>query len=197
MRGMIREAVAGASLLLVFSSMAAAQGIPRPDTTGASFDASKPGTASPNDFDFLLGQWRYRIQARDPKTLVYGPIQKGMWTATKTHEDLIVEDQFSTEQPDGSHSLLMTYRVYNTKNHNWSIQGIAARRGTPWQPGTAWSEGNDRLLVQANPETGVLLRIRYYAITKDHFLWRADGSKDEGKTWTADVILIEATRVNP
>jgi hypothetical protein len=185
------------AVTLGIPNLLSAQDIPRPDTLGANFDAAKPGTGTPADFDFLIGQWRYRIQARDPNTLAYGPVQRGIWTAAKTHEGLIVEDQFSTELADGTHSVLMTYRVYDTVNHNWSIQGISARRGTPWQPGTAWSAGADRLLVQSHPATGTRSRIRYYAITPDHFQWRADGSKDDGKTWVADVILIEATRIKP
>jgi hypothetical protein len=195
MRGAACTAILLASLLL--PNLSSAQEVPRPDTTGANFDAAKPGTGTPTDFDFLLGQWRFRSQRRDPKTGGYGQIQKGLWTAAKTHEGLIVEDQFSTDQPDGSHGVLVTYRVYDTINHNWSIQGIPAKRGTPWQPGTAWSVGRDRLLVQSNPSIGQLLRIRYYAITPDHFQWRADASTDGGKTWVADVLLIEATRVTP
>jgi hypothetical protein len=50
--------------------------------------------------------------------------------------------------------------------------------------------------VQENPGLGALTRIKYYAITPTHFLWRADGSRDGGKTWMKDVILIEATRVS-
>src|SRR4051812_23836898 len=102
------------AVALVLPSVLSAQDLPRPDTTGANFDAAKPGTATPADFDFLIGQWRFRLQARDPKTLAYGPVQHGTWTAAKTHEGLIVEDQFSTDLADGSHSLLMTYRVYDT-----------------------------------------------------------------------------------
>jgi hypothetical protein len=110
---------------------------------------------------------------------------------------MVVEDQFSTDQANGTHSLLMTYRVFNTVAENWSIQGIATRRGTPWQPGTAWSIGNDRVMVQSHPDRKSMTRIRYYSITPDHFLWRADGSTDDGKTWVRDALLIEATRIKP
>ena len=171
-----------------------AQAVPRPDTIGANFDADKPGTATAADFDYLLGRWTYRFQARDPKSGQYGPVLTGTWTAEKTHEGMVVEDQFSTQQPDGSHGILMTYRVYNPTARNWTIQGIATKRGGPWQPGTAWRVGADRVMVQSNPATNILTRIRYYDITPSRFLWRADGSLDGGKTWMADVMLIEAVR---
>jgi len=173
------------------------QEIPRPDTLGANFDARVPGKATPADFDYLVGQWTFRYQRRDSTTGKYGPVLTGLWTAAKTHEDCVVEDQFSTNQGDGTHSLLMTYRVYNTVSGNWGIMGIPGRRGTPWQPGVAWALGNDRVMVQTNPETKRVSRIRYYSITRDHFLWRSDISTDEGKTWVRDALLIEATRVKP
>jgi hypothetical protein len=39
-----------------------------------------------------------------------------------------------------------------------------------------------------------ITRIRYYDITAEHFLWRADASSDGGKTWTRDFWKIEARR---
>jgi len=43
-------------------------------------------------------------------------------------------------------------------------------------------------------EKALITRIRYYAVTPDHFLWRADGSSDGGKTWIRDFWKIEANR---
>jgi len=40
-------------------------------------------------------------------------------------------------------------------------------------------------------------RIRYYDIGTDHFSWRADVSKDDGKTWQTDFLTIEASRIGP
>lgn len=194
---MKRVALLFAVAALHLTSEAGAQDIPRPDTLGAQFDETKPGTATPADFDYLLGTWRFRHQARDPQTGKFGPVNTGFWTAQKTHEGFVVEDQFSTDRADGGHGVLMTYRVYDTTTQNWTIQGILASRGGPWHPGTAWSVGPDRVMVQWNSARRVLQRIRYYSITKDHFLWRSDGSLDSGRTWVRDVQLIEATRVKP
>jgi hypothetical protein len=167
----------------------------RPDTMGANFDHTRIGTGTPTDFDFLEGVWAYKFQARDRVTYdKWEEARTGTWTGFKTHENLIVEDEFSTQLPNGSHSMTITYRVFDPDKKVWQIQGVAARIGN-WSPGVAWSDGAARYLVQQNPAQQMLLRIKYYNITPGRFNWRADGSRDGGKTWVPDVMLIEATRV--
>jgi hypothetical protein len=168
--------------------------IPRPDTLGANFDASKPGVGTPGDYDFLVGKWSYIFQARDPATGEYSPARAGTWIGSKTHDSMMFEDEFISPFPDGSRGITMTYRVFNAPKKLWEVQGIGLKRGV-WQPGQSWADGRDLFLVQDNPERKMLVRIRYYNITTNHFQWRADGSMDGGKTWHRDVMLIEATRV--
>ena len=173
--------------------MAQASVVARPDTLGAQFDDATPGTGSPTDWDFLLGSSKFQTQNRDPATGGFSALRTGTWTAVKTHDGFLIDDEFATLQPDGSRALTVTYRVFDATKKQWNIQGVAARRGI-WQPGISWSTPTDRYLVQDNPGTGTKLRIHYYNITPNHFQWRADGSRDGGKTWVRDVILIEATR---
>jgi hypothetical protein len=170
--------------------------VPRPDTLGANFDAATPGTGTPEDYDFLIGRWSYRFQFRDPVSGEYGPVRQGTWTATKRSDGPFVADEFTASSADGvrPQGTLLTYRAFNPGRRRWEIQGVGTRRGT-WQPGESWSAGSDRFLVQDDPERGYRTRIRYYAITRDRFLWRADGSRDGGKTWVRDLMLIEATRL--
>ena len=55
------------------------------------------------------------------------------------------------------------------------------------------AQGRDeRLLIQHYGD--YTTRIKYYAITANHFLWRADGSSDGGRTWQLDLWKMEATR---
>ena len=178
---------------LASASSASAQGalIPRPDTLGANFDHTRPGTAAVTDYDFLVGRWTFKYQARD-STGAFLRVLNGEWTATKLHEALLGDVWVIVSGAD--RRPIMTYRAYNGQKRTWGIQGVAVRRGV-WQPGDSWSDGKDRFVVQENPETKTLLRIRYYSIQSDRFLWRADGSRDGGKTWMRDVILLEATRV--
>jgi hypothetical protein len=42
---------------------------------------------------------------------------------------------------------------------------------------------------------GVITRMRYLALSPDHFVWRSDRSYDNGTTWIRDFAVLEATRV--
>ena len=171
--------------------------ISRPDTLGANYDATKIGTGTPTDYDFLIGTWNYRFQSRKQESPAdYSPARPGRWTFAKTHDGFVVDDEFRTQNPDGSRTLTVTYRVFNAEKKVWLIQGTGTRRGV-WAPGIGWSDGTSRYLVQDYPDIGMKVRIRYYAITPDHFLWRADGSQDGGKTWLPDLWLLEAKRSTP
>jgi len=183
-----------AFLLFVPTVEMLAQGaeIARPDTLGANFDHATPGSGTLADYDFLVGKWTFRYQQRNPATGSYGPVLTGEWVGEKTYEALFA-DQFLLVNRAGVRYATATYRAFNPARRLWEIEGVAVQRGV-WQPGVSWSDGTDRFLVQENPETNTTLRIRYYAITKDRFQWRADGSRDGGKTWIRDIILIEATR---
>jgi len=175
-----------AALVLVLNRAGQGQAalIPRPDTLGANFDANSPGQGTPEDYDFLVGTWNYRYQARNPTTGAYNPVLTGIWTGSKTHDALMFEDEFVVAGPSGTRNIVMTYRVFDPVERVWAIQGVGVKRGV-WQPGRSWSDGRDRFLVQDNPATKIApdtpeirtkVRIRYYSISKDHFLWRADGS---------------------
>lgn len=169
--------------------------VPTPDTLGANFNHDSVGTSTPTDFDFLDGKWNIRFQARNENG-TFGPARNGTWSARRTHEGLVIEDEFSLINPDGSRTLTLTYRVYNKGRKTWEIAGVAAKQGTPWAPGVSWSDGRDRFIVQTygTPPDYLITRIRYYQVTANHFLWRADGSTDGGKTWLRDFWKIEADR---
>jgi hypothetical protein len=171
--------------------------VPAPDTLGANFRHDSVGTAGPNDFDLLEGRWEIRFQTRRSAT-EFNPPVAGTWTGRRSHDGLVLEDDFSlVNAGDGSRSLTVTYRVYNRERKTWEIVGTSAKNGNPWAPGTSWSGGGDRFVVQTygtGPDA-FITRIRYYDITADHFLWRADASSDGGKTWTRDFWKIEARRV--
>ena len=191
--------IATAALLLLAAPLAVAQSVadvPAPDTLGANFRHDSVGTSGPADFDFLEGTWRIRFQARKSAT-EFWPARAGTWTGRKTHGGLVLEDEFRLINPrDNVGSLTLTYRVYNRSRKTWEIAGVSAKDGSPWAPGVSWSDGRDRFVVQTygTPPDALITRIRYYQITSDHFLWRADGSTDGGKTWIRDFWKIEANR---
>jgi len=162
----------------------------RPDTLGANFDATKTGTATFEDYKYLEGSWTVKYQARNPVTGVYQPPLSGTWKGVR-QQNGIFQDDFELVDPIRGR-LIATYRAFDPAKSLWTIQGIATGRGA-WQAGIGWSDGTNRYVVQDAPG-GVKLRIKYYSITGDHFLWRADASNDGGKTWLLDTALMEATR---
>ena len=186
------------SLLALAGVPASAQvpDVPTPDTLGANFRHDSIGTSTPTDFDFLDGKWNIRFQTRKSAT-EFNPATAGTWSARRTHDGLVIEDEFSLiNRTNGNRSLTLTYRVYNRARKTWEIAGVSAKQGSPWAPGVSWSDGSDRFVVQTygtGPDA-LITRIRYYNVTADHFLWRADGSTDGGKTWIRDFWKIEANR---
>jgi hypothetical protein len=159
------------------------------DSLGANFDPKAVGTATAEDFDFLVGTWDFRFQQQAERG-VYRPTQLGVWTTQKTHDGHIVEDVWrlgTTTNPT------ITYRIFNPSRHLWEIQGTKPERGG-WDDGIAWSRANERYLVQHFNSSGLLARIKYFDITGQSFRWRADGSTDEGKTWTLDLWKMTAAR---
>ena len=193
----MRRLVSSLALVAAATLPATAQvpDVPAPDTLGANFKHDSVGTSTPTDFDFLDGKWNIRFQSRKSPT-EFNPARAGTWSAHRTHDGLVIEDEFSLVNADGSHTLTLTYRVYNKARKTWEIAGVAAKQGSPWAPGVSWSDGKDRFVVQTygtGPDA-LITRIRYYAVTRDHFLWRADGSTDGGKTWMRDFWKIEANR---
>jgi hypothetical protein len=171
--------------------------VPTPDTLGANFRHDSLGTSGPTDFDFLDGKWNIRFQSRRSPT-EFAPARAGTWSARRIQNGLVIEDEFSLINPtDGSRSLTLTYRVYNQARKTWEIAGVSAKQGSPWAPGVSWSDARgDRYVVQTygTGADALITRIRYYQVTPNHFLWRADGSTDGGKTWIRDFWKIEADR---
>jgi len=174
--------------------------VPTPDTLGANFRHDSIGTSTATDFDFLDGSWNIRFQSRRSTTspAQFNPATAGTWSARRIHDGLVIEDKFSLINPnDGSRSFTLTYRVYNPTRKTWEIAGTSVKQGSPWAPGVSWADARgDRYVVQTygTGERALITRIRYYQVTPNHFLWRADGSTDGGKTWIRDFWKIEADR---
>jgi len=166
--------------------------VPVRNSLGAQVGDSGVGTAT--DYDALIGGWNIRFQSasrvgKDGSPTEYSPPRAGTWTFRRTHGGRMVEDEFrlGTSESGGT----FTYRIFNPTRNLWEIQGTDVGSGR-WDGGISWSDGGDRLVVQ-HTGSGVI-RVRYYEITADHFLWRADASTDGGKTWLKDVMKIEADR---
>jgi hypothetical protein len=166
-----------------------------PDTLGANFSigdsASVPGALT--DFDFLVGLWHFRFQGRNADGSWGSPFTGHWWAERKRTPNGFIEDRW---RPDNSGASLetstYTYRVFNPRRKLWEMQGVGSENGS-WEPGLSWSDGSNRYVIQRDGAT--IMRIRYFNISDNSFLWRADQSRDGGKTWRLDWWTMSATRI--
>lgn len=147
-------------------------------------------------FDFLLGEWSF-VGTRGPRQI------QGVWTFVKSPDGPLVLDEFRMQDTAGRTAYVSTtVRVLSPAEMRWNIVGLEPGTGLP-QLGTAWKEGSDVRIDQTfnspGPDgvTGALWRIRYYDIQPDRFSWRADRSRDGGRTWETPVMTMDVRRTGP
>jgi hypothetical protein len=169
-----------------------------PDTLGANFPVSDTlaATSGPEDYDFLIGTWRFTFQARR-RDGAFTPPFTGHWVFASKQtggQGVLLEDHWRPDDPSATWDAgTWTYRAYNPERRIWEMQGINTNVGA-WQPGLMWSAGEDRLLTEWYGP--MLVRFRYFAIQPDRFLWRADATFDRGQTWIRDYWTMEAHRIS-
>ena len=168
--------------------------IPLPDTLGANFaigdSATKPGASE--DYDALLGVWEFRFQNRNPDGS-FGPAFRGHWSFEKKPGGMLIEDRWRADNPTQPMGVsTYTYRTFDAKRKVWQMLGTNSQGGE-FALGLTWSQGDERFGIQRYGPA--IMRIRYFAMEPNHFLWRADRSVDGGRTWTRDAWSMEATRI--
>ena len=183
---------------LVAQNEGSVRAISLPDTLGANFAVTDTltGRSGPADYDFLIGTWQFKFQARR-RDGSFTPPFTGHWVFTKKEtggQGVLIEDHW---RPDDAASTweagTWTYRAYNPERKMWEMEGVNTSAGA-WQPGLMWSAGGDRLLIEWYGP--MLVRLRYFAIEPDRFLWRADATFDRGKSWIRDYWTMEVHRIS-
>lgn len=201
----MRRLLPAALLAIVTAAPAFAQApasspraIQLPDTMGANFAVADTLTATsgPDDYDFLVGTWRFTFQYRREDGS-FAPAFTGHWVFTKKQtggQGVLLEDHWRPDDPTSTWDAgTWTYRAYNPTRRIWEMQGIDTRNGA-FQPGLMWTDGDSRLLTEWYGP--MLVRFRYFAIQPEQFLWRADASFDRGKTWMRDYWTMEVHRIS-
>ena len=154
-----------------------------------------PSTSGEHDFDFLLGKWEFTAESKVPGV---PPTYRGRWTAERTGDETLVEDDFAAFDERGSRVYLgVTLRAFDAKVKRWTtafvepvryLEGPAAK----WSLGSAWREGNE--VREASLDVPNRARARFFDIAPDHFRWSMDRSADGGRTWITDVLRVQARR---
>jgi len=188
----------GVAPMMAQNQVSVPRAIQLPDTLGANFPAADTltGTSGPADYDFLVGAWSFQFQPRrqDGSFL---PAFSGHWVFTRKEtggQGVLLEDHWRPDDPSSTWDAgTWTYRAYNPTRKLWEMEGINISRGA-WQPGLMWTAGESRLLTEWYGT--MLVRFRYFDIQPDRFLWRADATFDQGKTWILDYWTMEVHRIS-
>lgn len=146
------------------------------------------------DFDYLLGDWEFTTEGRE-----FGKAH-GFWSAARLADGAQILDEYRVVGDTGeTWYVTQTLRVYNAVRDQWDLVSLEPGAGLQ-NVGTGRKVGQE---IHIEQRFGVgtphprILRIRYYDIHSDHFSWVADRSADDGRTWTANALRIEARRIGP
>ena len=145
------------------------------------------------DFDYLLGDWEFTSTSREFGT------GHGVWSAVRLSEGQILDEFRILDTAGKTVYVTTTVRAYNARLGLWELVGMDEGSGLQ-NVGSGMRVGTEVHLEQkGEDDTGkaMIMRIRYYDVLGDRFSWRADQSSDGGKTWTKDVLRIEARRIGP
>ena len=184
----LRRLVLPALALACSTAPLAAQASSTEEQRRALYEAHK------GDFDYLLGEWKFTSVSKE-----WGK-GGGFWTAVRLGDGADLLDEYRVVGDSGeTYVLLHTLRAYNAVLDQWELVSSDNSTGLK-DAGTGQRVGAEMHITQefgvstANP---TIWRIRYYDIRPDRFSWRADVSKDDGKTWVTDFLTIEARRIGP
>lgn len=194
MRHILRHVVFGSVVASCIGIAASAPPLfaqPQGTRTGEQIQAAYE--THKGEFDYLLGDWEFSGTNQD-----YGKI-RGYWSAIRLAAGQILDEYRVVSDTGETYYVTTTLRNYNAVADRWELIGADAGRGL-LDFGTGRREGAEMHITQkfgvAN-DVASTWRIRYHDIRPDRFLWSADRSTDDGKTWVKGFQQIEARRLGP
>ena len=162
-------------------------------------DARAPREAS--QFNFLIGQWELVVKpkATSLATRIHGvPKLQGTWKAWRALEGWGIEDELRIVDASGNpRSLVHSVRIFDPAGRRWKVSALDVYRtsfvmtSAQWQGSEMRSQPQD-VVADGKPAQS---RTRITHITADSFRYHQDRSTDGGRTWTEDMLVIDAKRV--
>lgn len=188
----IRALVALVGLIAVPDIATAQHGGEAPSNTSAPAEASQ--------FNFLIGQWELEVKPKATTLAmrIHGvPKLQGTWKAWRALDGWGVVDELRIADASGNPlSLTHFVRVFDMPARRWSISALNVYRATYTLSTAQWQENELRTSAFAIVADGkpALSRVRITNVTPNGFRYRQDRSTDGGRTWTADILVMEAKR---
>lgn len=171
---------------------------------GQHGDGAAPSRIAPRDasqFDFFIGQWELVVKpaATTLAARIHGaPKLLGSWKAWRTLEGWGVDDELRITDASGNPAALThALRVYDATAKKWNSTGVDAYRGVVSGSTGEFRDGKMILNGRGTDPEGKAYwsRSTFSDITPKSFTYTQERSFDEGKSWSAPAITIEAKRV--
>jgi len=139
--------------------------------------------------DFWVGDWDVRIRARDGEKWEEA---QGTNRIRRILGGCAVMESFEAAGP-GQPWAGISISQYLPAEKRWR-QVWVDDQGS-WLSFTGGKRGDDFVLT-GEPQAGKTMRMVFHEIREDHLLWRWEGTRDSGKTWTPQ-LRIEYRRPAP
>jgi len=144
----------------------------------AQGDAVKPCSAPEGgQLDFWLGDW----------VITYADNSHAYSVVDKKMDGCVVHEQF---RDPGKNYVSESWNVYNPNIHKWQQTRVDNQGAYLQMAGRL--DGSD-IMLYAKPkilqEGNLQMRAVYYNIKSDSFDWKWEQSRDNGNTWTAEIMM--------
>ncbi len=172
--------------------------------------ASKIGTLPPGmdrrapmetaQFNFFIGEWENEVRwMNDFEKKTYGPTIKGSWKARYSWNGFAISDDWCMPNVPGSGG--PAFRSFDPLTRKWVMTYLPSNqpKANIWtMEGNFNEKGEMQAELQGIDASGKAYRQRIFFqdISDEGFLWRADRSYDDGKTWIENIGIAQTHRVH-
>lgn len=194
----IGRARVGAALVLVALHAATTEGVVAQEAAVVPYGVRNSAAAVELDaFSFLVGKWKGIAKVR----LENGAYREDdvVWIGRYVLDGMAIADEGYFVAPGGALTLGgYTIRFFDPRSRSWTIDFVNVassfvRRQVNPRTGSVQLDGTS-VVVSAEDDTA-MIREYYQLSSKDSFVYRADLSRDGGKSWDTGSYEMTMTRV--
>ncbi len=195
----VGRARVAAALVLVALQAALACGVVAQEAAVAPYGVRNPAAPAELDaFSFLVGKWKGSAKVR----LENGDYTQydTLWIGRYVLNGMAIADEGYAVDSDGASTLGgYTLRFFDPSNKSWAIDFVNVgnsfvRRQVNPRAGSVQADESSIVVVNAQDGT-MLIREVYHLSGTDNFVYRAELSRDGGKSWDTGSYEMTMTRV--
>lgn len=147
-------------------------------------------------FSFLVGKWSGTAKSRNPDG-TYSEYEFD-WIGRYVLGGMAIADEMRMPAARGGAIQGMSLRYFDPDRKGWVVEFFNfnrafLRKQVQAGVGAVTQEGNAITVSQTNP-TGGPGREVYTVLAPDHFTYRMDFMKDDGRTWDVGLVTIDMKR---